>query len=276
MTNPTHTAGPNGPESADAYGPDACTVCDAEGVALRPLDGEHVCDSCHERDAMAAEAYAVEPYADLGAVSPAMARAEAIADDAQTVLDHVNAVGVRFDARRKVEEAEEFSFLCGGSTLAVPSKLEGVAAFQGDLARLAETLEVMGPAPTGTRFYPARLHLGEDADGRPVVVVMAETAPRRPESLRAVGFLQRKHVEWIAPILRTAASGAVTEASTPIRVHVTAVTGGTADRPTRGCNVAIAGTAAAVRADLRERAREARQEVAYGSGSIVAVEAATE
>lgn len=285
MTYRTPNAGPDGPEYRDAYDVDAgCPYCGAEGVELTPLAGtgvngrpdDEVCSACHAHDeaqAMEAEAFAVEPYADLGGISPSQARAEAIADDAQTVLDHMNAVGVRFDARRKVADAEEFSFMAGGSTLAVPSKLSGVTAFQGDLARLAETLDVMGPSPTGTRYYPARLHLGEDEKGRPVVVVMAETAPRRPESLRAVGFLQPKHVEWIAPVLRTAASGAVTADSTPIRVHVTAVTGGTEDRPTFGCNVAIMGTAAAIRADLRERARDAAEEAAYGSGNRAEVEA---
>ena len=232
--------------------------------------------SAAEADAMEAEAYTVEPYADLGGISPAQARAEAISDDAEHVLSHLIAVGVTFDARRKVAQAEEFTFLQGGAALAVPSKLERVTPFQGDLSRLAETMDAMGPAPTGTRYYPARLHKGTDGDGRPVVIVMAETTKGRPESLRAVGFLQRKHVDWIAPILRTAGSGAVTETSTPIRVYVTAVTGGTPDRPTRGCNVVIAGAADAVRADVRARAEEARQAAAYESGSVVAVEAATE
>ncbi|PAP78013.1 hypothetical protein [Rubrivirga marina] len=229
-----------------------------------------------ERRAMDAEAFDVEAYADLGPVSPAMARAQAIAEDAAVVLDHMNAVGVRFDARRKVEEAEEFSFLAGGSTLAVPTKLERVTAFQGDLAKLADTLEAMGPAPSGTRYYPARLHKGTGEGGRPVVIVMAETTPGDAGSLRAVGFLQPKHVEWLAPVLGTARSGAVTECSTPIRVYATAVTGGTADRPTRGCNVAIAGAAAAVRKALDAEAAEARRETAYGSGSVASVEAATE
>ena len=231
--------------------------------------------SAAEADAMEAEAFGVAPYA-VGGLSPAEHRAEAIADDAEHVLSHMNAVGVTFDARRKVADAEEFTFLAGGSSLAIPSKLERVAPFQGDLAKLAETLEVMGPSATGTRYYPARLHKGTGENGRAVLIVMAETTPGKPETLRAVGFIQRKHVDWMAPILHTAGSGAVTATSTPFRVYVTAVTGGTPDKPSRGCNVAIAGAADAVRAHVREMEQEAREAAAYESGSVAAVEAATE
>ena len=264
--------------TTNAFNPDAfdapeCMTCGASVFAGQDLCGP--CDAEQEARAMEAEALAVEPYA-VGALSPAEHRAEAIAEDAAVVLDHLLDVGVTFDARRKVEAAEEFSFLAGGASLAVPTKLERVGPFQGDLTRLAETLGAMGPAPSGTRYYPARLHKGEGEDGRPVVIVMAETTPGKPETLRAVGFLQRKHVDWIAPILQTAGSGAVTERSTPIRVYVTAVTGGEPGKPTRGCNVAVAGAADAIRLAIREAAQEDRQRAAYESGSVAAVEAATE
>ncbi|WP_412070397.1 hypothetical protein [Rubrivirga sp. IMCC43871] len=211
-------------------------------------------------------------------LSPIEARAEAIAEDAALVLAHINAVGVTFDARKKVADAEEFSFLRGGSALAIPSKLSGVTAFQGDVSRLASALaDLDALTPGAARSYPARLHKGTDAKGALVVVVMAETVPGDPVSLRALGMLADKHAAWIAPILGTVPNtGAVTEASTPIRVYVTAVTGGTPDRPTRGVNVAIHGAADAVRAFYCAAETEARQSAAYESGSRAAVEAATE
>ena len=275
---PSTSAGPNGPAFSDAYGTDACTVCDAVTDALHALDGEHVCASCYERDAMDAEAFAVEPYADHGHVFPGMARAEAIAEDAALVLAHMNAVGVTFNARRKVGEAEEFSFLRGGSALAIPSKLSGVTAFQGDVARLGAALvDLDALTPGAARSYPAKLYKGTDEKGAPVVVVMAETVPGDPVSLRALGMLADKHAAWVGPVLSTVPqTGAVTEASSPVRVYVTAVTGGTPDRPTRGVNVAIHGTADAVRAFYDTAAIEAHRENACGSGSRDAVEAAVE
>ena len=138
---PSTNAGPDGPEAMDAYSLDACTVCGFETDALRPLDGEHVCDSCHERDAMNAEAFPVAPAYALDGMSPAEHRAAAIAEDAAVVLAHILSVGgVRFDARRKVEASEEYSYLGGGSTLAIPTKLSGVAPFQANAEAVAGIL----------------------------------------------------------------------------------------------------------------------------------------
>lgn len=223
---------------------------------------------------MVAGPAAPEPYA-LGALTPGQHRAAAIADDAEHVLGHLNAVGVTFDARKKVSEAEEFSFLCGASTLHVPTKLAGVTAFQDRIERAAEILDALGPAVAGVRFYPTFLHVGDDGAGRPVVVVMVEMTPGDRTTLRALGTLQDKHAAWLAPLIETNERGAVTHDSTPVRVAVTAVTGGTPDRPTRGVNVAIGGAAQVIRRRIDAAADEAAAEAAYGSGSRAAVEAAT-
>ncbi|WP_412060344.1 hypothetical protein [Rubrivirga sp. IMCC45206] len=208
-------------------------------------------------------------------LSPVEARAEAIAEDAALVLAHINAVGVTFDARKKVGESEEFSFLRGGSALAIPSKLASVMPFQGDVSRLGAALaDLDALTPGASRSYPTRLYKRTDGEGAPAVVVMAETVPGDADSLRCLGMLADKHAAWIAPVLGTfQGTGAVTEGSSPIRVYVTAVTGGTPDRPTRGVNVAIHGTADAVRAFYDTAAIEAHREDAYGSGNPAAVEA---
>ena len=216
-----------------------------------------------EADAMEAEAYAV-----AGVLSPAAHRAEALADDAGEVLAHLNAVGVTFPARRKVEAAEEFSFTGGLSSLAIPSKLAAVTVFQGNLATLADTLDAEPADTAGRRYYPAKIHKGDHA-----LMVLAEMTPGDPLTTECIGQIQPKHEAWIRPILRTDDFNVTSERVPSIRVYVTAVTGGIEGKPTRGVNVAFFGAADAVRLDVRTRERAAREEAAYGSGSVVAVEA---
>ena len=196
--------------------------------------------------------------------APALARREAVEGDAAEVLAHMLASGVRFAARRKVEAAARYSVGRGGSTLAVPSKLSGTARFAG-------AVEALDSVVDRGAFVPTALYL--DTHGAaPRVVVMAECGAA---GLQAVGYVQAKHAPWLAPLLapHTERGGHVS-AACPVGVFVTAVTGGTPDRPTRGVNVCVTGTAAAVRASVRAAARDAAEARAYGSGSAAAVEAA--
>ena len=229
-------------------------------------------DAAAEAQALDAEAFPVLDAARAHALSPAEHRAEAIAEDAAVVLAHLLDAAVTFPARAKVEQAEEFSYLAGGSTLAVPSKLSAVTVFADTAARLAAVLDAR-PDHGVPAYYPARVYHGAQPDGKMVAVVMVETVPGDPGTIAPVGFLQDKHLDWVAPLLDTDAAGLCTERG--VRVHVTAVTGGTEGKPTRGVNVVITGAADAIRQRERAAAQADREARAYGSGNRAAVEAAT-
>ncbi|PAP74817.1 hypothetical protein B1759_16715 [Rubrivirga sp. SAORIC476] len=217
-----------------------------------------------EADAMEAEAYAIAPYADLGAVTPFQSRALAIAADAVEVVAHMEAVGVRFDAAAKVDDAETYTMAAGGSALAIPSKLAATTVFQDNLATLAEVIHPRA-------YYPARIHRGDNC-----LMVLADMVPGDPMTAEVIGQIQPKHEAWIRPILRTGEHNVTTDAVPSIRVYVTAVTGGTPGKPTHGCNIVFTGAAQAIRDALRAEAREAAQEAAYGSGIVAYIDAETD
>ena len=214
----------------------------------------------------------------IGGPLPPTARdlAFAISEDAVVVLGHMIDAGADFDVPAKIEQAEDFSYFAGASALLVPSKLVTTASYQSEAAWLSAILDEMAPAPSGGRFYPVILHRVASG-GDPVYVVMFEQDPGDPASVRPLGSIQQKHAKWIDPLVNLPGNGRVTGEVSALRVYVTAVTGGTADKPTRGVNIAIGGAAVAVRdMEADAAAVEAAQEAAYDTGSRAAVEAAME
>lgn len=117
--------------------------------------------------------------------------------------------GARFDAAGKAKESADFSLEVGARGFALPSKLIGVSETQ----HLVQELVGKGRA---------RLRWGRTHEGRIVATW---------RSLR-LGFIQRKHTCWLAPLLDQSFALAP-------RMHVLAVTGGTKSKPTRGVNIVI-------------------------------------
>ena len=251
MTNPN-------PHTADVP---ECAHCGAGVFA-----GQDTCDDCAaemERD----EPYATGP-APAGGLFPTFARQDAVEADGALVLAHLLAAGVTFPARRKVNASETYTLRHAGSTLAIPSKLAQVGVFQEDVEKLEA-------ATNGAGFYPTTLYRCESLSGTPEVIVLARTTADDGATIRAVGYLQEKHARWIAPLLDgTVAVGAASGPDCPVRVYVTAVTGGVAGKPTRGVNVAIVGVPDAIRRAYDAAALEDARERAYHSADPVAVEAA--
>ncbi|HIG75300.1 MAG TPA: hypothetical protein EYQ24_12195 [Bacteroidetes bacterium] len=201
---------------------------------------------------------------------PALAREEAIRADEADLFAHVSASGSRFDVRGKLADSVTFSRGRGGASLAVPSKLRGTKGLAPRVARLAADVELWGG---GSVYLPTVLHvLPEGVEGGPGVAVLAAPSGTRRDAY-LVGYLQDKHARWLAPLLNPTAAGTVTDEGTPIRVYVTAVTGGTTEKPTRGVNVVITRAADAVRSMWAETAREGAEADAYESGDRTRIEA---
>ncbi|OZC04019.1 hypothetical protein [Rubricoccus marinus] len=222
------------------------------------------------------EAPAVAGAVADGAVFARLTREDAVEADAADVYAHWVATGATFPLGLKMERSEAYSVRAGASSLRIPSKLSGVSGLQGRIATAAAHVEASGAAP-----LPTVLHVTPEGDGQPsrIAVLAAphgdnrdETRARRGAVL--VGYIQQKHAAWLGPLLRASGAGTVTREGTPVRVRITAVTGGTAERTTRGVNVEILGVANAVRGLWREAEREMIEEEAYASGSRAAVEAA--
>ena len=247
------------PDTVHGFTPETneCTMCGADEADLTPLDGEHVCAACFEADSCVPAVYGNGPTP--SPVYARIARQEAVEADTADVLAHLLSYApLRFDARAKMEQAEAYTLRAGGSALAIPTKLANVSLSQPAIAKIAGRMEA-----EGTAYLPCRIFVGETLGGRPEIVILAETEKGKGWTLQGLGFIQDKHAAWLAPLV---ASGAV-------RVYVTAVTGGTADKPTRGVNVVLAGCADALRRTIDAAALDAMREDAYGSGRV-AVEAA--
>jgi hypothetical protein len=186
--------------------------------------------------------------------APRLEAAAAVESDAADVFAHLVNARVRFDARAKVVQAEDFTNGYGGSSLAVPSKLYGTASVQENVAAVAALHAV-----TGRRFRRLAVRVLDSADGPVVAVLDAETS-------RALGFVQRKHVGWLAPLFAFGAE-----------VYASAFTGGEGEK-FFGVNVVFVGVADAIRAMNRAadvEALEAMMEGAYASGDPSRVSAAS-
>jgi hypothetical protein len=211
---------------------------------------------------------------------PALVRLQAIANDEAAVYAHLHTVGVRFDVRHKLADAADYSFRAGGSSLAVPTKAQGTS-YQ------AERLAAFATRVAGAEGLPAlRLQPTDDLrsrkEGERRIAVLAG------DTFDCLGFVQDKHTAWLLPLLDLDGS--------PVRAFALAVTGGTPERPTRGLNFLLTGTAEAVRAlygpdwaapedgddalalaaRYEAAAREAAEEAAYTSGNPNRVHAMTD
>lgn len=161
------------------------------------------------------------------ATAPRLARLDAIEEGAHSFYRLAARIGqtgngLRFDLRRKVQEAVQFSMDAGGSTFALPTKLQGTSTFQKSLAAL-------GAIPHTYRKLAARFvpDTRTDKDGHRLALYFGGDC---------LGFLQDKHLPWMEALITDRdfiLSG--------VQVYALQVTGGEPGRPTRGLNVVITG-----------------------------------
>ncbi len=144
----------------------------------------------------------------------ALPRAESLIDTAFLWREFASAAGCRFDVEQKATGAIVFTLAAGGTSLAMPSKLEGTA-------RRSHTLENIRRAQLEHPWQPLTLSLSRE-DGQDVVLACWNT--------RLVGHCRPKHLAWLIPLLQTSRLGA----------HVIQITGGSGKR-TLGCNVVFTG-----------------------------------
>ena len=111
--------------------------------------------------------------------SPALPRAESLIDTAILWREFASAAGCRFDVEKKATGAIVFTLAAGGTSLAMPSKLEGTA-------RRSHTLENIRYAQLEHPWQPLTLSLGADNASHPVVYAFWNT--------RLVGRCRPKHL----------------------------------------------------------------------------------
>ena len=256
--NNLHPADDHGPDPSD-YACE-CGAYPDGGTASAPTYSECACavvaDSCVPATAPAV--YGNGPTA--SPVYARIARQEAVEADTADVLAHLlDCAPLRFNARAKMEQAEAYTLRAGGASLAIPTKLANVSLSQPAIRRVAARMET-----EGSSYLPCRIFVGETTGGRPEIVILAETEKGKGWTLQGLGFIQDKHAGWLAPLLASPTS--------PARVYVTAVTGGTDEKPTCGVNVVLTGVADALRQTIDDAALAAMREAAYGAGRV-AVEA---
>lgn len=203
------------------------------------------------------------------AYAPEATHADGIQADAVDLAGHMHDHGARFDVRRKVRESARYSLTLGTDALRIPSKLSGTSTMQDRAARVARHMDASGAVSLATV-----LHVTPDG----IAVLAAPNGEAREEDASRrgavlVGYIQEKHAAWLTPLLNANAGGTVTREGTPVRVRITAVTGGTPERPTRGVNVVLLGTGAAVRGLWRQMEREEAEADAYESGNHARIEA---
>ena len=134
---------------------------------------------------------------------------------------HARESGARFDVEKKAATSLTFSLSLGAHSFAVPSKLVGTKEHGPRLAALDQLLR-------SRPFLPLQL-LPNNSGGLDVRC----SAIRHGEgSGCTLGHVQNKHLSWLAPLVHRRA----------VRCFALDVTGGTAERPTRGLNVAFSFT----------------------------------
>lgn len=154
--------------------------------------------------------------------APRLAREHAIETGAAAFYLFARDAGVRFDLTRKVEEATEYTLREGGSTFAIPTKLQGTSKFQKALAALGAiphkykklVARFVPDTRTGKSGHRLALYFGGDC----------------------LGYLQDKHFPWMEAL--------ITERDfilSGVMFYALQVTGGEPGRPTRGLNVVITG-----------------------------------
>ena len=163
-------------------------------------------------------ARAAAPHTRPPSIRPArqaLPRAESLIDTAFLWREFASAAGCRFDVEQKATGAIVFTLAAGGTSLAMPSKLEGTA-------RRSHTLENIRRAQLEAPWQPLTLSLGAGDASHPVVYALWNT--------RLVGHCRPKHLAWLIPLLQTSRLGA----------HVIQITGGSG-KHTLGCNVVFTG-----------------------------------
>jgi hypothetical protein len=194
---------------------------------------------------------------------PRLARAEAVETGASAFYLFLRTFGVRFDLRRKVEEATEYTLREGGSTFAVPTKLQGTSKFQ-------PTLAALGAIPHKYRKLAARVVPDTRAGKEAQCQVALHFGGDR------LGFVQDKHTPWMLAMLQTTATGQIAP-GVGVNFYALQVTGGEPGRPTRGLNVVItgAGERAALLLERRDLYRaEAEAELEREAEEAAMMEAA--
>ena len=183
----------------------------------------------------------------------ALPRAESLIDTAFLWREFAYTTGCRFDVEQKATGAIVFTLAAGGTSLAMPSKLEGTA-------RRSHTLENIRYAQLQHPWQPLTLSLGTDDASHPLVYALWNT--------RLVGHCRPKHLAWLMPLLQTSRLGA----------HVIQITGGSGKR-TLGCNVVFTGIRQALdahrirqlAADLGDCDRQAEAQRPSATGSLTRV-----
>ena len=182
----------------------------------------------------------------------ALPRAESLIDTAFLWREFASAIGCRFDVEQKATGAIVFTLAVGGTSLAIPSKLEGTA-------RRADLLLHVRRAGLRQPWQPLTLSLSRE-DGQDVVLACWNT--------RLIGHCRPKHLAWLMPLLQTSRLGA----------HVIQITGGSGKR-TLGCNVVFTGIRQALdayrirqlAADLSDCDRQTEAQRPLASGSLTRV-----
>lgn len=131
--------------------------------------------------------------------------------------------GARFDVERKADEAARFSAQGGARVLGLATKLAGVAA-----GVIQLNLQLAREHGADRRYA----ELTAEVDGGEVLLLLQGAE---------LGRVQPKHLPWLLPLVPTHR----------VRFYLLAVTGGTAGKPTLGCNVAISGVESAIEAKRR-------------------------
>ena len=152
-------------------------------------------------------------------------RRESLIDTAFHWKEHALTCGCRFDIEQKVLDAIAFTQATGGRTLAIPSKLDGVARQQPALVSIRR-------AQLQERWQP--LTLDRDQGFNEILAIWRGCL---------IGTVRAKHVPWLGPLLDTGLVGC----------YVLQVTGGVPGRHTMGCNVAFTGVGQALAAYLNRR-----------------------
>ncbi|MFB3132863.1 MAG: hypothetical protein ACE10K_10125 [Rhodothermales bacterium] len=210
----------------------------------RPLTADnHATMSCFRFDdsVRAIVARAAAPHTRPASIRPAREALpryrltdsrESLIDTALLWHEFALSLRARFDVEQKALDALVFTVAAGGTSLAIPSKLEGTA-------RRSHTLENIRRAQLERPWQELTLSLsredGQHADtGSAVVLACWNTC--------LVGFARPKHQTWLLPLLETGRLGA----------HVIQITGGSNHRWSLGCNVVFTGIRQALDAYRRE------------------------
>ncbi|WP_095512641.1 DUF6166 domain-containing protein [Rubrivirga marina] len=166
----------------------------------------------------------IAPFTASPALDPARRPApDALTDQAARWAEHVLRTARHLPpvyVTRKALDAVAFSLRHGLRRLAVPTKLVGVAAHQPAVEALARSHRL--PRALRPRLVVSRTRRAEGGPER-----LAVLAPQPDRTLAPLGYVQPKHVAWLAPLLGAGGGSAETDGPHPpaASVHLVEVTG---------------------------------------------------